>query len=48
MKMSSYETIIFWYVMCVGYLGTTITNQNLIQEEIKRRLNSRMLATIQS
>jgi hypothetical protein len=23
-----------------GYLGTTITNQNLIQEEIKRRLNS--------
>jgi hypothetical protein len=21
------------------YLGTTITNQNLIQEEIKRRLN---------
>jgi hypothetical protein len=23
-----------------GYLGTTITNQNLIQEEIKWRLNS--------
>jgi hypothetical protein len=23
-----------------GYLGTTVTNQNLIQEEIKRRLNS--------
>jgi hypothetical protein len=22
------------------YLGTTITNQNLIEEEIKRRLNS--------
>jgi hypothetical protein len=22
------------------YLGTTLTNQNLIQEEIKRRLNS--------
>jgi hypothetical protein len=22
------------------YLGTTITNQNLIQEEIKRRVNS--------
>jgi hypothetical protein len=22
------------------YLGTTITNQNLIQEEIKRRLNT--------
>jgi hypothetical protein len=28
------EVIIFYY------LGTTITNQNLIQEEIKRRLNS--------
>jgi hypothetical protein len=23
-----------------GYVATTITNQNLIQEEIKRRLNS--------
>jgi hypothetical protein len=23
------------------YLGTTVTNQNLIQEEIKRRVNSR-------
>jgi hypothetical protein len=23
------------------YLGTTVTNQNLIQEEIKRRMNSR-------
>jgi hypothetical protein len=22
------------------YLGTTVTNQNLIQEEVKRRLNS--------
>jgi ribosomal protein S2 len=22
------------------YLGTTVTNQNVIQEEIKRRLNS--------
>jgi hypothetical protein len=22
------------------YLGTTVTNQNLVQEEIKRRLNS--------
>jgi hypothetical protein len=22
------------------YLGTTVTNQNLIQEEIKRRMNS--------
>jgi hypothetical protein len=27
------------------YLGTTVTNQNLILEEIKRRLNSVMLAT---
>jgi hypothetical protein len=26
------------------YLGTTVTNQNLIQEEIKRRLNSRLLS----
>jgi hypothetical protein len=24
----------------IKYLGTTVTNQNLIQEEIKRRLNS--------
>jgi hypothetical protein len=23
------------------YLGTTVTNQNMIQEKIKRRLNSR-------
>jgi hypothetical protein len=30
------------------YLGTTVTNQNLIQEEIKRRLSSVMSATIQS
>jgi hypothetical protein len=30
------------------YLGTTVTNQNLIQEEIKRRLNSVMVATIRS
>jgi hypothetical protein len=30
------------------YLGTTVTNQNLIQEEIKRRFNSVMLATIWS
>jgi hypothetical protein len=28
------------------YLGTTITNQNLIQEEIKRRLNSGNACTI--
>jgi hypothetical protein len=30
------------------YLGTTITNETLIQDEIKRRLNRVMLATIQS
>jgi hypothetical protein len=30
------------------YLRMTITNQNLIQEEIKRRLILIMLATIQS
>jgi hypothetical protein len=29
------------------YLGKTITNEILIQEEIERRLNSGMLATIQ-
>jgi hypothetical protein len=28
------------------YLGTTLTDQNCIQEEIKSRLNSGMLATI--
>jgi hypothetical protein len=30
------------------YLGTTVTNQNLIQKGIKRRLSYGMLATIQS
>jgi hypothetical protein len=30
------------------YLGTTVTNQNLIQEEINRRLKLVMLATIRS
>jgi hypothetical protein len=27
-------------VMKIKYLGTIVTNQNFIQEEIKRRLNS--------
>jgi L-lysine 2,3-aminomutase len=30
------------------YFGTTVTNQSLIKEEIKRTLNRVMLATIQS
>jgi len=29
------------------YLGTTLTNQNFIQKEIKSRLNQGMLAIIQ-
>jgi hypothetical protein len=33
------DRLVVGYVYYV-YLGTTVTNQNLIQEEIKRRLNS--------
>jgi hypothetical protein len=33
------RTCIFKFLQ-FGYLGTAITNQNLIDEEIKRRLNS--------
>jgi hypothetical protein len=33
-------------VLQFKYLGTTVTNQNLIQEEIKRRLNSGNACTI--
>jgi hypothetical protein len=29
-----------------SYMGTTVANQNLILEEIEKRLNSGMLATI--
>jgi hypothetical protein len=35
MLVNSYENVALF-----RYLGTTITNENLIQEEIKRRLNS--------
>jgi hypothetical protein len=39
----SYETVVQFKCQ-----GTTITDQNLIQEEIKRRLNSATIAIIQS
>jgi hypothetical protein len=38
----------FENVTQIRYLRTTIINQNLSEEEIKRRLNLAMLATIQS
>jgi hypothetical protein len=34
------ENRLFENVSQFRYLGTTVTNQNFIQEEIKRRLNS--------
>jgi hypothetical protein len=38
--VSSIADTFFENVAKFRYFGTTITNQNLIQEEIKRRLNS--------
>jgi hypothetical protein len=38
--MIVFDAALFVGVAQFRYLGTTITNQNLIQEEIKKRLNS--------
>jgi hypothetical protein len=40
LSSSDLDNITYCLVSQFRYLGTTVTNQNLIQEEIKRRLNS--------
>jgi hypothetical protein len=47
-KDTKIADISFENVSKFNYLGTTVTNQNLIQEEIKGRLNSGNVATIWS